>query len=351
MEARFGVSFGDVRIHADTRAAAAAAALGANAFTHGRSISFGTGRYDPGSPEGRRLLAHELAHVAHGAEAGATRAGVAPESSRAEALAERAAAGDVEALAGFRDWGPAWEIHRQVSRIARRGTVQHTGEVGRAPGEMGVPYGAVEVRTGEDIEFRGGARLPNVIALAYSGSFSADSRWLQYVWFEMVLTVLDATRIPPLQMVRVAATVPTTSGTKPFTTDPAAPRWSIDAATAASPYYEAGGANLRDQSSTTIFDAPGGASVRPIADAAISQIGNVQFIAFTAHFETYLIQANRARYRVGYSATTVFVPNPGGATTVSAIGYTVGASGQVSALPADRKAMLDAAYPAFTAVQ
>lgn len=62
-EPRFGVDFGDVRIHSDSRAAAAAQAVRAQAFTLGRHIVFGEGRYAPDSDPGKRLLAHELTHV------------------------------------------------------------------------------------------------------------------------------------------------------------------------------------------------------------------------------------------------------------------------------------------------
>jgi hypothetical protein len=64
MESRFGQDFGDVRLHADAGAADAARSLRATAFTTGRDIYFAEGKYDPKSEEGRRLLAHELTHVA-----------------------------------------------------------------------------------------------------------------------------------------------------------------------------------------------------------------------------------------------------------------------------------------------
>jgi hypothetical protein len=63
MEPRFGQDFSGVRIHLDSRAEAAADAMGAKAFTVGCDIAFGTGRYAPGTSEGKRLLAHELTHV------------------------------------------------------------------------------------------------------------------------------------------------------------------------------------------------------------------------------------------------------------------------------------------------
>jgi|GEM_PF-2996018 len=71
LEPRFGRGFGDVRVHTDARAAESARAVGAVAYTVGSHLVFGTGAYRPGSPDGRRLLAHELTHVVQqgGAEA------------------------------------------------------------------------------------------------------------------------------------------------------------------------------------------------------------------------------------------------------------------------------------------
>ncbi len=62
-EPRFGQDFSRVRIHAEDRAAASAAAVQARAFTVGEHVVFGRGEYAPASPGGRMLLAHELAHV------------------------------------------------------------------------------------------------------------------------------------------------------------------------------------------------------------------------------------------------------------------------------------------------
>jgi len=62
MERRFELDFGSVRIHTDSNAVQMSSYLNAYAFTHGRDIYFGAGRYSPGS-SGKRLLAHELTHV------------------------------------------------------------------------------------------------------------------------------------------------------------------------------------------------------------------------------------------------------------------------------------------------
>lgn len=63
MEPRFGYDFGQVRIHTDAKAAESARAVDSLAYTVGRHIVFGAGQYQPGSPEGSRLLGHELAHT------------------------------------------------------------------------------------------------------------------------------------------------------------------------------------------------------------------------------------------------------------------------------------------------
>ncbi|MET0649824.1 MAG: DUF4157 domain-containing protein [Pyrinomonadaceae bacterium] len=63
MESRFGEDFGHVRVHTGERAAASARAVTAEAYTVGRDVVFGAGRYAPESTEGKRLLAHELTHV------------------------------------------------------------------------------------------------------------------------------------------------------------------------------------------------------------------------------------------------------------------------------------------------
>lgn len=62
-EPRFSRDFSDVRIHADTEAAASACAIDANAYTADHDIAFADGQYAPETSAGRELLAHELTHV------------------------------------------------------------------------------------------------------------------------------------------------------------------------------------------------------------------------------------------------------------------------------------------------
>lgn len=64
MESRFGHDFSGVRVHTDAKAAESARAVNALAYTVGWDVVFGAGQFAPETGEGRRLLAHELTHVA-----------------------------------------------------------------------------------------------------------------------------------------------------------------------------------------------------------------------------------------------------------------------------------------------
>ena len=87
-EARFGERFEDVRVHTSGEAARWAGALGANAWTEGRDIVFAGGKYSPSTSSGRKVLAHELAHVVQQRRGGAK-----------PATFDRASAAEVDAAA------------------------------------------------------------------------------------------------------------------------------------------------------------------------------------------------------------------------------------------------------------
>jgi hypothetical protein len=63
MEQRFGSDFSGVRIHQSKHAADSAESIRARAYTSGNDIVFNSGEYQPHTPSGQRLLAHELAHT------------------------------------------------------------------------------------------------------------------------------------------------------------------------------------------------------------------------------------------------------------------------------------------------
>ncbi|NOQ24883.1 MAG: DUF4157 domain-containing protein [Bacteroidales bacterium] len=60
---KMGADFSNVKVHNDGEASGMNSQLGAKAFTHGTDIYFKSGEYNPGSSQGKRLLAHELTHT------------------------------------------------------------------------------------------------------------------------------------------------------------------------------------------------------------------------------------------------------------------------------------------------
>lgn len=63
MSQAIGADFNGVHVHTGEEATQMNRDLGAQAFTHGNDIYFNSGKYDPSSTNGKRLLAHELTHV------------------------------------------------------------------------------------------------------------------------------------------------------------------------------------------------------------------------------------------------------------------------------------------------
>ena len=116
MESRFGHDFGQVRVHTDERAAESARAVNALAYTVGRDVVFGAGQYETETNEGKRLLAHELAHTLQqeGAQPAATvigyTSGSSAEEHQADAIADAVLAGDPP--------GPVAKSGRMIQRRA-----------------------------------------------------------------------------------------------------------------------------------------------------------------------------------------------------------------------------------------
>ena len=63
MESAMGADFSNVRVHTDSNAVQLSQDLNAHAFAHGNDVYFNQGKYNPGSTDGDRLLAHELVHT------------------------------------------------------------------------------------------------------------------------------------------------------------------------------------------------------------------------------------------------------------------------------------------------
>ncbi len=99
MEPRFHHDFSGVRVHADGRAAESAQAVSALAYTVGKNVVFDHGQFNPHSDTGRKLLAHELAHVVQqkpDSPLPASQLQIGSPTDPAESHADRLAAGVTE---------------------------------------------------------------------------------------------------------------------------------------------------------------------------------------------------------------------------------------------------------------
>ena len=79
MEPRFGTDFNNVRVHNDQESGGLSNQLGARAFTYQNHVFFSNDQYQPGTSDGKHLLAHELTHTiqqGHSAEKSVHRSSV-----------------------------------------------------------------------------------------------------------------------------------------------------------------------------------------------------------------------------------------------------------------------------------
>jgi hypothetical protein len=116
MEDRYDSDFSRVRVHTDDRASDSARELGAAAYTYGNDIVFRRQAYDPHTPAGLDLIAHELAHVTQQSR-GRGSLGAASEQAAGHAadLALRGA-GEPGRAAGATVRGVACESEEELAR-------------------------------------------------------------------------------------------------------------------------------------------------------------------------------------------------------------------------------------------
>ncbi len=163
-----------VRLHNDPAAHAAADAHDARAFAVGPDVFFGASEYAPGTPDGDRLLGHELAHAAQQRDANVTTAAAKLRTSSpgdaSELEADTAGETFAAALAGHRI--------EPVTLTATPATVAREGK--RAPRAVPEMNAAIKVTAytaaGDAIEWTSRARWDGALPLLYTGTRAGD-RW------------------------------------------------------------------------------------------------------------------------------------------------------------------------------
>jgi hypothetical protein len=155
MEARFAYDFSRVKLHADTTAALSARDVSAHAYTVGPDIVFGAGQLEPGSEAGRRLIAHELAHVVQQSAASPLRG---PGRVQRLTIGEE---GD--------------EYEREADRVAARVMRMSAPAMPAGGGTAPDPNGATnsDVLAPQDLT-DGGTPLPDSLRTFFEGRFGRD---------------------------------------------------------------------------------------------------------------------------------------------------------------------------------
>ena len=157
-EPRLGVSLSQVRLHTGAEADGTARELNAQAFTAGRDIFFAAGQYKPEASEGKRLLAHELAHVAQQGESAGRgaqfihRQTTNPLKGRSpsEVVDYRAQSPIDDALQQSSLWKYIGSKFVQGTRVGSGGGVKYL------PRKDFETAAATQVRAGEDVKTVGG---------------------------------------------------------------------------------------------------------------------------------------------------------------------------------------------------
>jgi hypothetical protein len=140
---RFGVDLGRVRLHPESSRPSGRT----HAVTEGEDIYFAPGRYAPGTPQGDRLLAHELAHVTQQRRTGRPAPVLAAELD-ADAAADAALRGErarvhASVAPGRAHAFEAWE-HRQLGD-ALGGDTRRI----RLPNGVELTYGQIVALSGD----------------------------------------------------------------------------------------------------------------------------------------------------------------------------------------------------------
>lgn len=133
MRADLGSEASNLRIHTDEAENRKARRLGARAFTKGQDIYFDEGEYRPSTQEGRRLVAHELAHVLQQRE-GPTGSGPSARAAierEADAAAERLERG--EPVAVRERAAPGSLLMKEEEKKAAPSIAEHKEEILPAP--------------------------------------------------------------------------------------------------------------------------------------------------------------------------------------------------------------------------
>jgi hypothetical protein len=203
-EERLNVDLSNVRVHTGPDAVHTSRDLSARAYTVGSDIAFSEGEYQPGSSDGRQLLAHELTHVVQ--QGGAARLKRAPDGT-IQRQEDTGAGGEEE--------GPS-EAEKAAAKAAAESAEAEAAHA-KTTGET-----ETESKSGEANAETQAAQAPQAEAAASQAQGPVDDSATQ---------ALEATAAQGAEATKEAATQFTAGVRGVGATAPAAPATSAAAAT------------------------------------------------------------------------------------------------------------------------
>lgn len=240
-------------------------------------------------------------------------------------------------------------LHRRIA-FHRRGPAAQTAheeanvlDQGKRRDRTAVPGGTVEVRTGvhyeiPDPSFHGD--FPAGVSLSYRGKEAARTRWLQFLWREVIVERPPRSPDGPPRKAWLPLTVTGNAAHKLKTTTGRQRHYVTDSRSETSPFYDVGFADNRTDDTTAMFDSPGSLS-NHIAPLFAGPDPPTK-VTSVAHLNTYLVRDMEVLYRVKIDVEWAFTsadkPPPW---------HAVRSAGRVDRLDADHRATLMAQYPGF----
>jgi hypothetical protein len=180
----------------------------------------------------------------------------------------------------------------------------------------------------------------NGFSIKYQGGISNDSRWLQFIWREIVVTRADGS------VVSLNDSITNSVGkTYNLTTDPSSPHYNTDTASATNPFYEGSFTAIRTADSTSMYDMPG--SVLSFVRREFGKTANpVTGIVSRAHFNTFLVRDYRPMQQMSITVEWTFTS----AAEPPRV-YSLDTAKAVDSLPSDIRNIFITQFPNYSYIE
>jgi hypothetical protein len=201
-----------------------------------------------------------------------------------------------------------------------------------------VTGGTVSIGTQTPYTTTSGSSATFSFGVGYSGGLSADTRMLQFIWREIIVTNAAGATAP------LAGTVTTTGVPYALTTTPATPTRRVDSNSTTTPFYDESHSTstFRDATSVATYDAP--SPIRSMVSAQFA--AGATRVVSREHFDIFLVRDFSTIYHV-----VIDIEHVATSPTASSTSRRVVSATAATSLPADMRTALLARYPSFAYIR